>query len=268
MSTPKTTPKKAPRAEDAEDVQVLDAANNPVVSVEDDERADAGEDEDRLENPDYKAWKKNAPFLYDLLISEVLEHPSLTVSFLPGRTIHDDRHTQRLVLGTHTFGSEQDMLLVAQLTLPLEETEIEAQPRHFDADRMEVGGYGLASHKNVGTLAVDIKIPHKLGEVHRARCNPLRPTLIATKGNASDVCVYDYSNYSSVHLLQKQMYDMKNYEPTYRLSGHKAEVRVTTAKPALFFFPLADFALCSSESKQNQVFVFFSLQLCEVYIST
>lgn len=35
-----------------------------------------GEDE-------YKIWKKNAPYIYDVLITHNLEWPSLTVNWLP-----------------------------------------------------------------------------------------------------------------------------------------------------------------------------------------
>jgi histone-binding protein RBBP4 len=35
---------------------------------------------------EYKVWKKNAPFLYDVVVTHPLEWPSLTVQWLPGRT--------------------------------------------------------------------------------------------------------------------------------------------------------------------------------------
>lgn len=38
---------------------------------------------ERLVNEEYKIWKKNAPFLYDLVLSNLLEWPSLTVQWLP-----------------------------------------------------------------------------------------------------------------------------------------------------------------------------------------
>lgn len=34
---------------------------------------------------EYKVWKKNAPFLYDVLISHALDWPSLTTQWLPLR---------------------------------------------------------------------------------------------------------------------------------------------------------------------------------------
>ena len=34
---------------------------------------------------EYKIWKKNAPFLYDLVITHILEWPSLTCCWVPER---------------------------------------------------------------------------------------------------------------------------------------------------------------------------------------
>ena len=36
-------------------------------------------------NEEYKIWKKNTPFLYDLVITHALAWPSLTVQWLPVR---------------------------------------------------------------------------------------------------------------------------------------------------------------------------------------
>lgn len=34
-------------------------------------------------NEEYKIWKKNAPFLYDLIVSHALDWPSLTCQWFP-----------------------------------------------------------------------------------------------------------------------------------------------------------------------------------------
>ena len=39
--------------------------------------------EERLINEEYKIWKKNTPFLYDLVMTHALEWPSLTAQWLP-----------------------------------------------------------------------------------------------------------------------------------------------------------------------------------------
>ena len=45
----------------------------------------AAQVEERLVNEEYKIWKKNTPFLYDLVVTHALEWPSLTVQWLPVR---------------------------------------------------------------------------------------------------------------------------------------------------------------------------------------
>ena len=45
-------------------------------------RKDKQEDE-QLICEEYKIWKKNTPFLYDLVITHGLEWPSLTVNWFP-----------------------------------------------------------------------------------------------------------------------------------------------------------------------------------------
>lgn len=39
--------------------------------------------EERQINDEYKVWKKNTPFLYDMVMTHALEWPSLTVQWLP-----------------------------------------------------------------------------------------------------------------------------------------------------------------------------------------
>merc|ERR1719193_1822124 len=60
--------------------------------------------EERVINEEYKIWKKNTPFLYDLVMTHALEWPSLTVQWLPDVTKPEgkDYSVHRLILGTHT----------------------------------------------------------------------------------------------------------------------------------------------------------------------
>lgn len=41
--------------------------------------------EEKVINEEYKIWKKNTPFLYDLIMTHALEWPSLTVQWLPDK---------------------------------------------------------------------------------------------------------------------------------------------------------------------------------------
>lgn len=47
------------------------------------ESEDANVVQEKMINEEYKVWKKNAPYLYDLVVTHALEWPSLTVQWLP-----------------------------------------------------------------------------------------------------------------------------------------------------------------------------------------
>lgn len=169
------------------------------------------ETEERVLNEEYKIWKKNTPFLYDLVMTHALEWPSLTVQWLPEATkpIGKGISIHRMLLGTHTSNDEPNYLMIADVALPLASTEIDA--RKYDDEKGEVGGFG-------GTLTkidIKIKIPHE-GEVNRARHMPQNSFVVATKSPSNTVFVFDYSKHKST--------PTDNIcRPQHRCNGHEAE---------------------------------------------
>mmetsp|Transcript_28359 Transcript_28359/g.28652 ORF Transcript_28359/g.28652 Transcript_28359/m.28652 type:complete len:448 (-) Transcript_28359:199-1542(-) len=168
--------------------------------------------DDQTINEEYKIWKKNSPFLYDLVMSHALEWPSLTVQWLPEvtRPVDKDISIHRLLLGTHASGTDPNYLMVAEVMLPLPETEIDA--RKYDDERGEVGGFGGILSK----VDVKIKMVHD-GEVNRARAMPQNQFMIATKSPTSTVYVFDYSKHGSLPQ------DNSKSKPQFRCTGHTAE---------------------------------------------
>jgi hypothetical protein len=77
------------------DAEIADASGEVAASA----IANVGE---KLINEEYRIWKKNSPFLYDVVLSHALEWPSLTVQWMPDSRDEDDFSVQRLLLGTHT----------------------------------------------------------------------------------------------------------------------------------------------------------------------
>lgn len=88
----------------------------------------AAEDEQEV-GPDqveeeFSVWKKNTPFLYDLVVSHPLEWPSLTVQWVPlsapqpHPTDPSSFAVHRLVLGTHTSDDVPNFLMIADAVLP------------------------------------------------------------------------------------------------------------------------------------------------------
>eukprot|EP00245_Coleochaete_scutata_P013461 TRINITY_DN5484_c0_g1_i1.p1 TRINITY_DN5484_c0_g1~~TRINITY_DN5484_c0_g1_i1.p1 ORF type:complete len:425 (+),score=83.86 TRINITY_DN5484_c0_g1_i1:128-1402(+) len=167
---------------------------------------------ERVVNEEYKIWKKNSPFLYDLVITHALEWPSLTVQWFPEKTepVGKDYSAQRLILGTHTSEGEQNYLMLAEVQLPLEDTETDA--RQYEDEDREAGGFGVAN----GKVQIIQQINHE-GEVNRARYMPQNPFLIATKTVNAEVYVFDYSKHPS-----KPSND-GICNPDLRLRGHKTE---------------------------------------------
>ena len=72
-------------------------------------------------NEEFKIWKKNCPFLYDVVVTHALEWPSLTCEWLPEPMVDEENHrvVHNLVLGTHCGEGAQNALLLANVTLPL-----------------------------------------------------------------------------------------------------------------------------------------------------
>ncbi|CAI9786229.1 unnamed protein product [Fraxinus pennsylvanica] len=171
-----------------------------------------GEIEERLINEEYKIWKKNTPFLYDLVITHALEWPSLTVEWLPDREEPPGKEysVQKMILGTHTSENEPNYLMLAQVQLPLEDAENDA--RHYDDDRSDFGGFGCAN----GKVQIIQQINHD-GEVNRARYMPQNPFIIATKTVSAEVYVFDYSKHPSKPPLDGAC------NPDLRLRGHNTE---------------------------------------------
>ncbi|KAG8180064.1 hypothetical protein JTE90_016191 [Oedothorax gibbosus] len=173
--------------------------------------ADKDAVEERVINEEYKIWKKNTPFLYDLVMTHALEWPSLTAQWLPDVTKPEgkDYSIHRLILGTHT-SDEQNHLLIASVQLPSEDAQFDAS--HYDSEKGEFGGFGSVS----GKIEIEIKINHE-GEVNRARFMPQNPCIIATKTPSSDVLIFDYTKHPS------KPDPSGDCSPDLRLRGHQKE---------------------------------------------
>lgn len=103
--------------------------------------------------------------MYDNSLSELIR------VFSSFRNDSHDFVDQELLLGTHTSGSEQNYLMIANVHLPLPETEIDI--RNYDEENggmqcicfsmtLESGGFSGVS----GKINISIKINHE-GEVNK-----------------------------------------------------------------------------------------------------
>ncbi|PIN13170.1 Nucleosome remodeling factor, subunit CAF1/NURF55/MSI1 [Handroanthus impetiginosus] len=176
-----------------------------------------GFDEEQLINEEYKTWKNTAPLLYDLIISQALDTPSLTVVWLPyeEEQTGNDYLVQKMILGTHALGNDRNYLIIAQVGLPLEDTENHAGQHDDDDDddeRSEFGLFGCAK----GEVQFIQQITHD-GEVNRACYMPQDPFIIATRTASTEVYVF----YCRKHPSEPPLDCACN--PELRLRGHSAK---------------------------------------------
>ena len=160
-------------------------------------------------------WKKNSPFLYDLVLSSSLNWPSLTIEWLPDKKLQRDSNDidysiQRLILSTHTNGTEQDYLMIAEVKLPTVDPKQLSEKYAHSTD--VYGGFGGAA----GKIETVQKIMHS-GECNRARFMPQKPDIIATKSKHADIYIFDRTKYPS----KPKKGD--SCSPTLTLCGHEKE---------------------------------------------
>ncbi|KAI0361077.1 histone acetyltransferase type B subunit 2 [Trametes cingulata] len=158
----------------------------------------AAEEENKLINEEYKTWKKNAPYLYDVVITHALDWPSLTCQWFPDKESPANKPytVHRLLLGTHTSGQAQDYLQIATVHLPKRDESSSADRldrADYDDERGELGGHSLPPQPRIQIIQ---KINHA-GEVNRARYMPQNPDLIATKAVSGEVLIFDRTKHSS-----------------------------------------------------------------------
>jgi len=169
--------------------------------------------EEAIINEEYKIWKKNTSFLYDLVMTHALEWPSLTVQWLPGKTIKSQQEctVQKLILGTHTSNSEQNYLMIGEVRLPTPTSEVDV--RQYNHSSGETGGLGAQAGARVDIVQ---RICHD-GEVNRARYMPVNSDIIATKTVSGLVYIFDYTKHSSNPNTDGIC------EPLMKLKGHTKE---------------------------------------------
>ena len=120
---------------------------------------------------------------------------------------HQDSSVQSLLIGTHTSEDEDNFLMIADVNLPLEDSQID--PRHYDDQKSDFGGFGSSTSR----VHIRKKICHD-GEVNRARYMPQNTSIIATQTTSTDVFIFDSSKLPDV---------TNTCTPLLRLKGQSKE---------------------------------------------
>ncbi|XP_068323192.1 WD-40 repeat-containing protein MSI3-like [Pyrus communis] len=189
---------------------------------------------------EYTVWKKNSPFLYDLLISHPLEWPSLTVHWAPSAPQpHTDPSlaAHKLVLGTHTSDDYPNFLMVADALLPT------SQPN-----------FGSISEND--PVVPKVEITQKIRvfeEVNRARWMPQKSTIVGAKTSGADVYVFDCSK------QEGKKHQDEACDPDLRLRGHDKEGGSYDCKICLW-----DVSASAQEKVLDPIHVYERHEMCVV----
>ncbi|XP_059653975.1 WD-40 repeat-containing protein MSI2-like [Cornus florida] len=163
---------------------------------------EAGGAGDQVVEEEFTVWKKNSPFLYDLIISHALEWPSLTVQWLPSPPQQSDGDdcfsVHKLILGTHTSDDFPNFLMVADAHLPISH-QLMAPETNPKIPKVEI----------MQKIYID-------GELNRARCMPQKPSVVAAKTSGCEVYVFDCNK-------QPMKHQGGSCAPDLKLRGHEKE---------------------------------------------
>ncbi|TDZ33519.1 Histone acetyltransferase type B subunit 2 [Colletotrichum spinosum] len=170
--------------------QVVDEPDLEMAQDEDEDH------EQRLINEEYKTWKKNSPFLYDMILSTALEWPTLTTQWFPDVKEPEDKNYRihRLLLGTHTNLGMPNHLQIAEVKIPKSTAPNQAD---YNEETGEIGGYGKSSSGAAPAMEFNVvqKIDHP-GEINKARYQPQNPDIIASLCVDGRVLIFDRTKHS------------------------------------------------------------------------
>lgn len=149
--------------------------------------------------------------LYDTVFSKALEWPTLTTQWFPDVRIDADPVHQfhRLLYGTNTGGEASEYIIISELKIP----SFVADPKTYNAERGELGGYG--SKEGEMKFEVKQKIRHP-GEVNKARYQWQNPDIIATMASDGRCLIWDRTKHPNMPAGDKST-------PQMELVGHKDE---------------------------------------------
>ena len=142
--------------------------------------------EQKIINEEYKIWKKNSVWLYDMMYARALTWPTLTTQWLPDKkSLPNNMNQYRILYGTNTNEDQQNFIEIASLEVP----DLKApDPAQYNDQTGEIGGHGSASKP------FDFKVIQKInhpGEVNKARYQPQNPNIIATMAIDGRSLIFD-----------------------------------------------------------------------------
>jgi len=165
------------RAKIAAEEEEEESENENVAGEHQEDEADENEDDEEMKiiQEEYRVWKKNAPFLYDVCLKHNLPSAPLTCQWLPPKTeVESEYSSHEILVGMKRTETVTNCLSVMKVFLPNESAELEV--KEFSDKTNELGGYAA----NVSKLNSLVEITHD-GDVNRARYMPSDYFIVATR---------------------------------------------------------------------------------------
>lgn len=158
---------------------------------------------------EHLAWRKNAPYLYKILVASSSSWPSLTVQWMPevsapGAAGATNSATQQLLTGTRTAGEAPEYIQFIRLDLP---SPMIRSMEKYSSKEQVVGGF----ENQQCNMRIVQRIDHE-GEVHRARYMPQNPNVIGAISSTGQISVYDRTKFPNK--------PCGIFKPTIVLEGH------------------------------------------------
>lgn len=146
-----------------------------------------------LINEEYRHWKKNAPYLYDMVVSHSLVWPSLSVQFFPDviKDTENSTITQRLLITSHSDCEEDNCINILTVCIP------------------------STTFENECSQDIEWNIEQQMclrSDINRARIHHKMSNIIAVRSDSKDVFIINCA---------KHLNPERTFVPDKTLSGHE-----------------------------------------------
>ncbi|CAJ0751034.1 7351_t:CDS:10 [Entrophospora sp. SA101] len=180
--------------------------------------------EEKIMNEEYKIWKKNSSYLYDLLIADTLESTLFTCQWFKDFYRGEDYRMQRILMGVHLKNDQQNYIQIGAVELPLNGATIMSKRSEEGINGSYDYNYGIFKNEwienddgdvpNCKRLSIVQMIKHE-GAINRARYNPKDQNIIATKSEYKNVYIFDRAKHPD-----KPANTSSSCRPELTLNGH------------------------------------------------
>lgn len=92
---------------------------NQLIAVTEEDQQNEEQMQEKIINEEYKTWKKNAPFLYDLMLSTALDWPTLTTQWFPDKQEYLHRSIALRILLTQAVCLTKTIRPIDSLLVPI-----------------------------------------------------------------------------------------------------------------------------------------------------